>query len=335
MKKGMLTLLAAVVAGGTLLGFAESTNAAKAVKAVKADSKKKQVISSTSVEVLLHTRKMKFPDARPYKDENDRVLVPLRFVSEALGAKVNWDPKTDTATITKNELKVEMTVGKLSGLVNGQEKTFDTPMVKKQQRTYVPLRVVSEAFGEKVEWDNVSQWVWIGKKEFKTLEELGYKPQSIEPFKKYFKKEKFLLNRENDQGQVIGQFKKVMIIEPETLPFQFREHTVIMDMGLMGADKDKKSGQRISMRTNSRGDIGVNIFHLMDDGVPRFRNSISVEKHADKVTSTYRYKIRSSSDELLNIQNPHYWDLGDVKYIGFYDYSKEYMILMKNSWRES
>lgn len=31
---------------------------------------------------------------------NGRTVVPLRFVSENLGAKVDWDAKTQTITIT-------------------------------------------------------------------------------------------------------------------------------------------------------------------------------------------------------------------------------------------
>lgn len=45
----------------------------------------------------------------PARIVNDRTLVPVRFVSEALGARVNWDGKTQMATITSTTSGTEDT----------------------------------------------------------------------------------------------------------------------------------------------------------------------------------------------------------------------------------
>ncbi len=40
--------------------------------------------ATSSVEVLLNVRKMSFPDAKPFQDENSAVMVPIRFVAVIL-----------------------------------------------------------------------------------------------------------------------------------------------------------------------------------------------------------------------------------------------------------
>ncbi|MEK3903606.1 stalk domain-containing protein [Paenibacillus sp. FSL R7-0179] len=48
--------------------------------------------AAQSVRVVVDGSKISFPDAQPFLDKQNRVQVPVRFVSEALGAKVGWDP---------------------------------------------------------------------------------------------------------------------------------------------------------------------------------------------------------------------------------------------------
>jgi hypothetical protein len=51
---------------------------------------------------------------------NDRTMVPVRFVSEALGCKVSWDPSSYTVTIAKPGLASPGASGPgLSGLIPG------------------------------------------------------------------------------------------------------------------------------------------------------------------------------------------------------------------------
>ncbi|CAJ0571300.1 unnamed protein product, partial [Mesorhabditis spiculigera] len=101
------------------------------------------------VEVLLNTVKMKFPDAKPFQDGQGSVMVPIRFVSEALGAKVGIKSKDHT---------VDMTIGQTTATVDGQKKDYGTQIILKQNRTFVPLRLVSEGLGQKVEWDKIGRW---------------------------------------------------------------------------------------------------------------------------------------------------------------------------------
>ncbi|MGQ9557508.1 MAG: stalk domain-containing protein [Desulfurispora sp.] len=85
--------------------------------------------------------------------ENDRTLVPLRAIFEALGAKVDWEEATQTVTATKDDVVIKLTIGSNKASKNGQEVVLDVPAKKVNNRTLVPLRFVSEALGAKVGWD--------------------------------------------------------------------------------------------------------------------------------------------------------------------------------------
>lgn len=84
----------------------------------------------------------------------DRTLVPLRFISENLGAEVQWDEETQTVTITANSIEIKMQLGKKEYTINGETKEMDTEAVSMHDRTMVPLRVISESFGNHVFWDD-------------------------------------------------------------------------------------------------------------------------------------------------------------------------------------
>ncbi len=108
-----------------------------------------------------------FPDAQPFIDENSRTLIPLRFVTEALGADVSWDQATKTATVEQDGIRCDITIGKADMLVteNGSTSTvtMDTQAVLKDSRTFVPIRYVAESLGAWVGWSNAYKTVEIVK----------------------------------------------------------------------------------------------------------------------------------------------------------------------------
>ena len=96
--------------------------------------------------------------------ENDRTLVPMRAIFEALGAEVEWENETQTATATKDGIKVSVTIDSNRMQKNGEEIKLDVPArLVGDSRTLVPLRAISEAFGCRVEWDEELQRVDIYK----------------------------------------------------------------------------------------------------------------------------------------------------------------------------
>jgi hypothetical protein len=113
---------------------------------------KRDLISGAYIKV--NDKILDFPDARPFIDENNRTQVPVRFVSEALDAEVEWDGSTRTVKISKNDKTVVVKIGEKTIDINGVKKEMDTAAIIKRGRTFVPLRFVSEAFDATVEWNS-------------------------------------------------------------------------------------------------------------------------------------------------------------------------------------
>ena len=83
---------------------------------------------------------------------NDRTMLPVRAVAEALGAEVGWDAETQAVTVKNDVADIAITVGKTSAFVNGEEKTLDSTAFIDNDRTYLPVRFIVENLGAKVEW---------------------------------------------------------------------------------------------------------------------------------------------------------------------------------------
>jgi len=99
----------------------------------------------------------------PYIDENNRTMVPVRFIAESLGAVVGWDPVNRQVTITLNGKIIKMMIGSKEYSINNVSGTMDTsPVINKGwNRTMVPGRFVAEALGMDVMWDPINQFVVI------------------------------------------------------------------------------------------------------------------------------------------------------------------------------
>jgi len=95
---------------------------------------------------------------------NDRTMLPIRFVAEALGATVLWDEKAQTVSITLDEIDIRLTIGEAKAMVNGNEVALDVASFIENSRTYLPLRFVAENLGATVEWMEDIQTVVITKK---------------------------------------------------------------------------------------------------------------------------------------------------------------------------
>ncbi|MDU1954047.1 MAG: copper amine oxidase N-terminal domain-containing protein [Peptoniphilus lacydonensis] len=85
--------------------------------------------------------------------ENDRTLVPIRFISETLGYKVLWDNDSRKVTISGNDVNIELKIDSKNAKVNEKEVELDAPALIKNERTFVPLRFVAENLKADVKWD--------------------------------------------------------------------------------------------------------------------------------------------------------------------------------------
>jgi len=97
-------------------------------------------------------------DVAPMIDpETNRTLVPLRAVFEYLGAEIEWDDETKTATAIKGDTVVVITIDDVNATINGEVVVLDQPAVIVESRTLAPLRFVAEAFGGDVDWDSATK----------------------------------------------------------------------------------------------------------------------------------------------------------------------------------
>ncbi len=85
--------------------------------------------------------------------ENDRVLVPLRGILEALGYHVQWQEDTQTVLATGESVEISLRINEMVATVNGKAVAIDAPAKIKNDRTFVPLRFLSEYSGAKVIWN--------------------------------------------------------------------------------------------------------------------------------------------------------------------------------------
>jgi hypothetical protein len=102
------------------------------------------------VSLTLNSKKVEVNDKEKTNDVapeeiNSRTMVPVRFIAENLGAKVDWNDATEEVTITVD--------GQVLSFKVGQEiPGFDVAPVMKNDRTLVPIRYISEKIGANVLW---------------------------------------------------------------------------------------------------------------------------------------------------------------------------------------
>lgn len=122
-------------------------------------------IGSSVLTVKYNGEAVVFPDAQPFIDENNRTLIPVRFVAETMGADVRWDQETQTAVIEQNGITIMVLIGSDTITVTKDGSTYtvkmDTQAVLAEDRTYVPIRYVAEALGAWVSYSDLFTTVQI------------------------------------------------------------------------------------------------------------------------------------------------------------------------------
>ncbi len=88
-------------------------------------------------------------EARPQMRSNS-VFVPVRVVSEILGADVSWE--NPNINIKYEDLTINLTVGSRTAYRGEQKITLPAAPYVRGGYTYVPIRFVAEAFDCDVEW---------------------------------------------------------------------------------------------------------------------------------------------------------------------------------------
>ena len=103
-----------------------------------------------------------YDNVMPYI-ENDRTLVPIRAIAESLSFTVDWAEETRTVTIKDGITEITLVIDSDEAMVNGVSKQLDVPARITSDRTFVPLRFVSENMGATVEWSEDDLLITITK----------------------------------------------------------------------------------------------------------------------------------------------------------------------------
>jgi len=279
------------------------------------------------IKVLYNARQVVFPDARPKMDGN-RILVPVRFVAETLGANVDFRDKL--VTIRQEGKVIELPIGSDVVKVNGQPITLDTKAVAEKGRTYVPLRFVSEALGQTVEWDSVARFVWIGHKNVPTLEEVTEK-QDLEPYLHYF------TGRYADSALTIWdyrhpdtgkKYKTVRIIRETDWPL------VIAGTTILRIDRVVIHGyEYFRTVSNKKGLLGTSYYLLQTDQPIKLRGeTVQLREVPGEFRAFYNSVTDSSDEEDFGIKDYRNLKLKDAEYIGIKTDSDS-VILMENYFK--
>ena len=117
--------------------------------------------------ILINDKHAAFPDQQPFFDESDRTVVPIRFISEYLGADVEWIQETRQIKITLYDKEMILTQHESAYYINGVRHLMDTIVSVAGGRTMVPLRFVSEGLGATVNWCGETKLINITKEELK------------------------------------------------------------------------------------------------------------------------------------------------------------------------
>ncbi|NLX02280.1 MAG: hypothetical protein GXY40_07095 [Syntrophomonadaceae bacterium] len=135
--------------GGNAVVEARALNSAGAVVAHK--SVKASVPSSKSIKVTLDGQQLSFDE--PPGMFNNRVMIPLRAVSEQLGFQVSWDNNRKQATVQGNGTSMTILLDQQQFIVNGQTRNPEVAGKLINGRVLVPVRYIGENLGLRVSWD--------------------------------------------------------------------------------------------------------------------------------------------------------------------------------------
>ena len=120
-----------------------------------------------SIKIIIDGKRIK-PDVDPYIS-NDRTLVPIRVIAEELDSVVEWDNDNRAVHISKEDIHILLRIDSyLVEYTNDNETSYTIIDVTPQitgDRTFVPIRLISNALGVKIEWDNDKRTVYIDSSE--------------------------------------------------------------------------------------------------------------------------------------------------------------------------
>ncbi|MDF2667735.1 MAG: hypothetical protein K0R67_41 [Paenibacillus sp.] len=120
-----------------------------------------RVEASSAVQLYLNGKKLN-PEVAP-QIVNEVTIVPLRIITDSLGAKLTWTDEGQHIKLELDKMVIELQVGNEMATTNGAKEKLEAKPVIVSDKTLVPVRFISEKFGYEVGWDNDSRTVSLTK----------------------------------------------------------------------------------------------------------------------------------------------------------------------------
>lgn len=118
----------------------------------------------------------------PYVNQDGRTMVPLRFISENMGASVAWNGDANQAMIQKGNTTIYVTVGLNQIVVNGSNVDMDTTAENTGGHVFIPARFIAEALGAEVDYNPELNKVFILSDKTNNFIAFGLKSQVSFPY---------------------------------------------------------------------------------------------------------------------------------------------------------
>lgn len=131
----------------------------------EAKDEEKGIREADKISVKINDKEIdfsKYDNVLPYI-ENDRTLIPIRAIAEGLGLEVSWDDATRTVKISGKK-EISLVIDSEVAEVDGESVTLDVAAHIVNDRTFVPIRFISENMDAEVEWDEATRTVGIKEK---------------------------------------------------------------------------------------------------------------------------------------------------------------------------
>lgn len=151
--------------------------------------------------------------------ENGRTLVPVRFIAEAVGAKVDWDESNKKVILKKDDISVALKIDSHLIEYDDGKKTYGLGDVVPKivgERTYIPARLVSNALGIGIEWNEDTRTVDVdSSKKSKRVPFFDMEITSIDSGQDISGKTNLKVNL-GSMGGVNGVEIKYLLLDPDT-----------------------------------------------------------------------------------------------------------------------
>lgn len=254
--------------------------------------------------------------------KNGTTFVPIRFVSESLGAKVDWNSKTKTVTITKENI---------------DKIVIDKPNIVKNT-TFVPLRFVAENLDCTVDWNSQTRTVTIKAKDY--VEPVDKKQDLIDKYTALSKKARDITEfksypvtdyyRQDQIPQSVWGYRidKIRFADINVLPITLMEND-IYNIELENLDDTKVLA--VTMRVKNREVSMPLIYASKEKGllVKRDTHINGVREDIVKIPSGFivkhKYVLPTTKDGISTSQ---------IEYFVFYDSANKDSIAIKNPYKK-